>query len=1062
VAFVVAVFLAATAGLASAGPFTAGNIVVYRVGDGAQALSNNGNPVFLDEYTPAGGLVQAVAIPASASGANHPLIAQGATSSGSAIEGLIARSTDGQYVVMTGYGTTVGGADVLSATACMGPGGVPRVVGRVKYDGSVDTSTALTDFACSSNPRAATSSDGTSIWVAGNGTGASFTTLGSATSTMLDATNTNVRQLQILSGQLYGAVNKSTVSTIGTGLPTTGGQTTTALSLPNVGGSPDGFFFATLPGGTVLYLADDTAGTIQKWSLVSGSWTDDGAIAYAGARSVFGLVSGASVTLYLRASGATIDTLTDASGFNGALTGTPSASITAPANETFKGIASAPVSAGGPLPTATATAPAATGTGPTATPTFTAPVATATPTLTATPPPRTPTPVDTAPLPQVDPKAVLGCERSLNQASTALVTADLAMLERCSQASFLCIQSAAPGALRDACFAKARAACAKAHDAMGTARGAFEAGLAASCGGSPARVPLSLLRAASVLGFETLESACQQHAGLTLNSLGAISQCIQTAATCRAERAFAIAVPRIADLLAPVLDSAAGLCLPAPSGNQDGLADPTDATRAVHCQTAVTKGARSFVRRRLALTQKCVDTVLSCRLTGQPTSQCARMAATCDKKLGLLSTGSRGATAKMALGIARACGPLDPASLLDANGPGFGGATARCNAFGGGPFAAMAVPRACVATTKRSCLADAIGRCVANAFDCASTAIVSDALPLAADELGRFDVQLSENPYCAAASDPDWTRDATEPANLLDVTLRDLHPTQAVLGFDEIYYKLGRYRGTKDEAGGGHNKRFDDWCETNGQVEAVSVQAGARLNDPSTFTCSLPMGSETPDSLNLMKTVVIGPGGQLYLEDGHHTMTEFWEQPDGGPDLHIRLRVVGNLSHLDPTAFWREMQVENRVLLVDADNLPITVDDLPQTVGLAGFQDDKYRGLIYFTRDIGYAVPTTEPEYLEFQWGAWLRQRLDISTFNLTDLESYLALVKMVSMEMTSLRDTTFVRSHLTAGQLGKLSAWNAGLPETAGEFAKLSKPITASKPGKVAYAIDYKASLAP
>src|SRR5207248_6179313 len=40
-------------------PFTQGNIVVYRVGDGSSTpgLSSNAAPVFLDEYTPTGTLV---------------------------------------------------------------------------------------------------------------------------------------------------------------------------------------------------------------------------------------------------------------------------------------------------------------------------------------------------------------------------------------------------------------------------------------------------------------------------------------------------------------------------------------------------------------------------------------------------------------------------------------------------------------------------------------------------------------------------------------------------------------------------------------------------------------------------------------------------------------------------------------------------------------------------------------------------------------------------------------------------------------------------------------------
>src|SRR5437879_4455496 len=59
--------------------FTPGNLVVYRVGTGAtsDSLVNTGNAVFLDEYTTGGTLVQSIALPTTASGANQPLIASG-------------------------------------------------------------------------------------------------------------------------------------------------------------------------------------------------------------------------------------------------------------------------------------------------------------------------------------------------------------------------------------------------------------------------------------------------------------------------------------------------------------------------------------------------------------------------------------------------------------------------------------------------------------------------------------------------------------------------------------------------------------------------------------------------------------------------------------------------------------------------------------------------------------------------------------------------------------------------------------------------------------------------
>ncbi|HUI25232.1 MAG TPA: hypothetical protein VL403_04035, partial [Candidatus Kryptonia bacterium] len=180
-----------------AASFTPGNIVLYRVGDGSGALSNNGNPVFLDEYAPSGGsAVQSIPI---------GIYAQGGSGSGSGIEGLIATSTDGQFVVLTGYASTA--TSPLSGTACgTGAGQVDRVVGVVRYDGNVDITTVLGDFSCSSNPRSATSTDGMNLWISGNAGGARYTTIGSSSSTAI-STPTNVRQLQIFGDQLYAAVN---------------------------------------------------------------------------------------------------------------------------------------------------------------------------------------------------------------------------------------------------------------------------------------------------------------------------------------------------------------------------------------------------------------------------------------------------------------------------------------------------------------------------------------------------------------------------------------------------------------------------------------------------------------------------------------------------------------------------------------------------------------------------------------------------------------------------------------------------------------------------------------
>lgn len=289
--------------------------------------------------------------------------------------------------------------------------------------------------------------------------------------------------------------------------------------------------------------------------------------------------------------------------------------------------------------------------------------------------------------------------------------------------------------------------------------------------------------------------------------------------------------------------------------------------------------------------------------------------------------------------------------------------------------------------------------------------------------------------------------------DLFDVRIGDVHPTQPSLGFDEVYYKLGRYTLGKDAV----NKKFDDWCEADGRVGAATVNAGARLDDPSSFTCRLPVGGETADSIAAMKTVVIGPGGEPFLTDGHHTLTSFYETPDGGANLHVRLRVLADFSTLTRQDFWSEMEQNKWVYLRDPDGGPVTVDKLPTSVGLANFMDDKYRSLLYFGRDIGYSQNSLP--FQEFYWGSWVRgsHPVDLSTWDSNDLAGYLATVKSLTQAMTALPKSTVVDSGFTASDLSALDAWNAGKAADKGEFDKLSKPYSDAKPGKLAYALEYK-----
>ncbi|MBL0154111.1 MAG: T9SS type A sorting domain-containing protein [Chitinophagaceae bacterium] len=146
------------------------------------------------------------------------------------------------------------------------------------------------------------------------------------------------------------------LATIGTGLPTTAGQTITNLpGFPTAGGSPYGFFFADLDAGVsgadVVYVADDGGGTgFQKYSLVGGVWTLNGNIAVTGnaLRSITATVTGSNVTLY-GVNGTSIVSITDIGGYNAAISGTVTTLVAAPANTAFRGIAFAPEALSSPV-----------------------------------------------------------------------------------------------------------------------------------------------------------------------------------------------------------------------------------------------------------------------------------------------------------------------------------------------------------------------------------------------------------------------------------------------------------------------------------------------------------------------------------------------------------------------------------------------------------------------------------------------------------------------------------------------------------------------------------------
>ena len=346
---IITLALAALSSRAFSAPFTAGNVVVSRVGNGAAALSSAATVLFLDEYTPGGALVQSLSVPTSVSGANRRLLNSGSATS----EGTLLRSTDGAWLTFAGYDADAGTASVVGTTAAA----TNRVIGRVGPDGNIDTTTALNDAYSTNNIRSAISTNGTDIWLGGTGAagtnGVRYTTYGSSTSTQLSTDVTNIRVVGIYNGQLYVSTMSGTyrgINIVGSGLPTGSGNIISLLTgFDPSNTSPQsayGFYFSD---PNTLYLGDDrtllAGGGIQKWTFDGSIWTKQYTLTTgltAGCRQLTGTTVLGITTLYaVHASTQTQLVSVIDSGAGSAFT-TIAASAT---NTAFRGVAFAPQTA---------------------------------------------------------------------------------------------------------------------------------------------------------------------------------------------------------------------------------------------------------------------------------------------------------------------------------------------------------------------------------------------------------------------------------------------------------------------------------------------------------------------------------------------------------------------------------------------------------------------------------------------------------------------------------------------------------------------------------------------
>jgi MYXO-CTERM domain-containing protein len=337
-----AIAIAGVMGLGSselqAAPLTAGSIYLYRVGDGVTdpTSTSNATAVSIAEYSLGGTFRQAIDMPSTGTSAF--------TDDGNSTStGLLQFSTNGQYLLFAGYKRDAG---LSGPSAASVSGGTTRQVGRVDLSGNASQVQAA---GMGNQVRGAASADGNSSFYVSNSSGSpryftNGTTSGNGT---ILTSSGGSRQVSIYDGNLYSTF---TTATPGrgfysySGTPTTAGATATQLIAGDANDTFQSFFMADLnssvAGVDTLYLVETADQTINKYSLVGGTWTANGTIGSGGIQDIAGLVNAdGSVTLY-GSQFSKISTLTDSAGYNVANNGAVTdLGLTPGTGYAFKGIA---------------------------------------------------------------------------------------------------------------------------------------------------------------------------------------------------------------------------------------------------------------------------------------------------------------------------------------------------------------------------------------------------------------------------------------------------------------------------------------------------------------------------------------------------------------------------------------------------------------------------------------------------------------------------------------------------------------------------------------------------
>lgn len=280
----------APAAPAHAAGFSSGSLVVERIGDGPTTLSNASAAISVLEVTTSGSLSQTIRLPSSGT---TPQTDSGSATSNGYLNTYFSGGVG--YVSVPGLNLATGTASAAGLNVKVNStlDATGNVINRTLFPTGGPTGTPPSPFS-GNNYRSSIATSGSTFYATGHSSGSPVTggawyfdgTAFTQVSSTATGQVTNLRNVEIYNNQLFFSTGSGTtrgVYSIGSGLPTTSGQT--ATSFINMGTSAEAYGFVLFDTNNdstldLAYVADDrttvTAGGINRFNFSGGAWSQTG------------------------------------------------------------------------------------------------------------------------------------------------------------------------------------------------------------------------------------------------------------------------------------------------------------------------------------------------------------------------------------------------------------------------------------------------------------------------------------------------------------------------------------------------------------------------------------------------------------------------------------------------------------------------------------------------------------------------------------------------------------------------------------------------------------------